>query len=319
MTHRIIFAGTPEFAVPSLQTLIAHPDFEVIAVFTQPDRPAGRGQKLSASPIKQLAEQHQLPVYQPLTLRDAGIQETIKNLAPDIMIVVAYGLLLPQAVLDMPRFGCINVHGSLLPKWRGAAPIQRSLEAGDTETGVSIMQMEKGLDTGPVFLMQSCPILPSDTSASLFEKISHLGAKALIEALPKIVTHQLQAQIQNNNEATYAHKLSKEESYLNWADTADVLERRIRAFNPWPGCCIERHGIVIKVGKSYIITTPDIAPGKILAIADQGIIIGCQENALCITEMQVPGSKMQAVSQLLQSPKFVALFAKNDKASNIEM
>ncbi|MCD6046919.1 MAG: fmt [Gammaproteobacteria bacterium] len=306
---KIIFAGTPEFAAISLEALIHDKRFEIVAVLTQPDRPAGRGQKLQASPVKTLALQHQLLVLQPETLKTTEIQETLKSFQADVMIVAAYGLLLPEAVLSIPKHGCINIHGSLLPRWRGAAPVQRAIETGDQETGVTIMQMEKGLDTGGMFYKKTCPITTEDTSASLMQKIAYLGAEALIESLPKIISGELNAEKQNEAEANYAKKLEKAESILNWQEIAEVLERRIRAFSPWPGCAFEQNGQMIKVGKAHVVKNISHAlPGEVLSCGADGLVIACGKDALCITQVQIPGGKMQPVAQLIISPKFISLF-----------
>src|SRR5690606_33051097 len=231
----IVFAGTPPFAARHLASLL-ETQHRIVAVYTQPDRAAGRGKQLQPSAVKTLALAHDLPVFQPASLKSTEEQQQLAQLQPDVMVVVAYGLLLPQAVLDIPKFGCINVHGSLLPRWRGAAPIQRALWAGDKETGVAIMQMEAGLDTGPVLLEARLPILADDTSASLYEKLAQLGPTALCDALHQLPDLLSKAQPQNDSLATYAHKLSKEEAQLDWQRPADELERWVRAFNPWPIC-----------------------------------------------------------------------------------
>lgn len=230
---RIIFAGTPDFAARHLDTLLSS-RHQVVGVFTQPDRPAGRGNKLTPSPVKELALNHQLPVFQPASLRPEENQRLVADLKADVMVVVAYGLILPQAVLDMPRLGCINVHGSLLPRWRGAAPIQRALWAGDAETGVTIMQMDAGLDTGDMLYKLSCPISPEDTSASLYNKLAELGPQGLLATLEQMASGTLVLEKQNDAQANYAEKLSKEEARLDWSLSAAQLERCIRAFNPWP-------------------------------------------------------------------------------------
>lgn len=230
---RIIFAGTPDFAARHLDTLLSS-RHQVVGVFTQPDRPAGRGNKLTPSPVKELALNHQLPVFQPASLRPEENQRLVADLKADVMVVVAYGLILPQAVLDMPRLGCINVHGSLLPRWRGAAPIQRALWAGDAETGVTIMQMDAGLDTGDMLYKLSCPISPEDTSASLYNKLAELGPQGLLATLEQMASGTLVPEKQNDAQANYAEKLSKEEARLDWSLSAAQLERCIRAFNPWP-------------------------------------------------------------------------------------
>ena len=230
-TLRIIFAGTPDFAARHLDALLSS-GHQVVGVFTQPDRPAGRGKKLMPSPVKVLAEEQGLPVFQPASLRPQENQQLVADLNADVMVVVAYGLILPKAVLDMPRLGCINVHGSLLPRWRGAAPIQRSLWAGDAETGVTIMKMDVGLDTGDMLYKLACPITSDDTSATLYDKLADLGPQGLIETLQQLADNTAKPEVQDDALATYAEKLSKEEARLDWSLSAAQLERYIRAFNP---------------------------------------------------------------------------------------
>ena len=232
---RLVFAGTPEFAAVHLQALI-DAGYPIAAVYTQPDRPAGRVQKLAMSPVKQLALSHGIPVQQPPTLRDPAAQATLAALEPDLLVVVAYGLILPQAVLDIPRLGCINSHASLLPRWRGAAPIQRALEAGDAESGVTVMRMEAGLDTGPMLSKVSTPLTADDTGGSLHDRLASLGAAAVVQALPGLADGSLAGEVQDDDLATYAHKLNKDEARLDWGRPAVELERRIRAFDPWPLC-----------------------------------------------------------------------------------
>ena len=230
---RIVFAGTPEFAAQHLQALL-DAGCQVVAVYTQPDRPAGRGQKLMPSPVKQLAVQHDIPVYQPQTLRAAEAQTELAELNADLMVVVAYGLILPQAVLDLPRLGCINSHASLLPRWRGAAPIQRAIEAGDSESGVTVMQMEAGLDTGPMLLKVSTPITADDTGGSLHDRLAALGSDALVQAVAALEAGTLSGEVQDDSQATYAHKLNKDEArldwiYERWAEMDDWIDERLRA------------------------------------------------------------------------------------------
>ena len=229
----IIFAGTPDFAAQHLQAIL-NSQHNVIAVYTQPDKPAGRGKKLQASPVKQLAEQNNIPVYQPKSLRKEEAQFELKVLNADVMVVVAYGLILPKAVLDAPRLGCLNVHGSILPRWRGAAPIQRSIWAGDAQTGVTIMQMDEGLDTGDMLHKVYCDILPTETSTSLYNKLAELAPSALIDVLDNLENGKFIAEKQDDSQSNYAEKLSKEEAQLDWSLSAMQLERNIRAFNPWP-------------------------------------------------------------------------------------
>ncbi|XKM13362.1 methionyl-tRNA formyltransferase [Orbaceae bacterium ac157xtp] len=300
---KIIFAGTPDFAAKHLQALLDS-DHQVIAVFTQPDRPAGRGNKLSASPVKQLAIEHNLPVYQPEKLKTAEDQKLIADLKADIMIVVAYGLILPQAVLDIPKLGCLNVHGSLLPRWRGAAPIQRACWAGDTETGVTIMQMDAGLDTGDMLLKRSCPIEATDTSATLYDKLAKLGPSALIETLRLIQHNEIKPEPQDDALATYAKKLSKQEAKLDWNLPATQLERCVRAFNPWPISYFEIEGQSIKVWQAEAINTPSHqTPGTIIKADKTGIHIATVDGVLVITQLQPAGKKSMSAQDLLNSRK----------------
>ncbi|MCL1140729.1 methionyl-tRNA formyltransferase [Shewanella pneumatophori] len=297
----VIFAGTPDFAARHLQALIDS-EHNVIAVYTQPDRPAGRGKKLQASPVKALALENDIAVYQPKSLRDEDAQAELAALNADIMVVVAYGLILPKVVLDTPRLGCINVHGSILPRWRGAAPIQRALWAGDTETGVTIMQMDIGLDTGDMLLKTQLKIEDTDTSATLYEKLAEQGPSALVEALAAIAEDRLPAEKQDETLANYAEKLSKEEARLDWSKPAAALWREIRAFNPWPVSHYDHEGNTIKVWQSHVsdeISTKQ--PGTILSADKNGISIATGEGVLTITQMQLPGKKPLSVADILNS------------------
>lgn len=301
MSLRIIFAGTPDFAAQHLAALLSS-EHEVVGVFTQPDRPAGRGNKLTPSPVKCLAEQHGIPVFQPKSLRPVENQQLVAELGADVMVVVAYGLILPQAVLDMPRLGCINVHGSLLPRWRGAAPIQRALWAGDTQTGVTIMQMDAGLDTGAMLHKIECPILPDDTSATLYDKLAQLGPQGLLDALVQLSTSQATAEIQDDNLATYAEKLSKEEARLDWQLSAQQLERCIRAFNPWPVSYFLIEEQPVKVWKAGVLNTShQQQPGTILAADKDGIQIATADGVLNIQILQPSGKKAMSAQDLLNS------------------
>ena len=295
---RIIFAGTPDFAACHLQALLTGPH-QVVAVYTQPDRPAGRGQKLQPSPVKQLALQHDIPVYQPKSLKKAAAQQQLAALDADLMVVVAYGLILPKAVLDMPRLGCINVHGSLLPRWRGAAPIQRALWAGDSETGITIMQMDEGLDTGAMLSKVSCPILATDTSASLYQKLAQLGPQALVAAVADLPALQQQAEAQNEQLANYAEKLSKDEARLDFNKDAAALEREIRAFNPWPVSYLELPQGTVKVWQAQVANSLSGPVGSILKADKTGIYIGCQRQVLQITQLQPPGKKPMSAADFL--------------------
>lgn len=296
---RIVFAGTPEFAAEHLKALIDSP-YEVVAVYTQPDRPAGRGQKLMPSAVKQLAVDNGIPVLQPPTLRNAEAQAELAALKPDLMVVVAYGLILPQAVLDIPRLGCINSHASLLPRWRGAAPIQRAVEAGDSESGVTVMRMEAGLDTGPMLLKVITPISASDTGGSLHDRLAEMGPPAVIEAVAGLAAGTLQGEIQDDSLATYAHKLNKDEARLDWSRPAVELERLIRAFNPWPICHSSLNGEALKV-LAASLSTGTGAPGEIIGASKDGLIVACGEQALCLTRLQLPGGKALSFSDLFNS------------------
>ncbi|MBN3143014.1 methionyl-tRNA formyltransferase [Pectobacterium brasiliense] len=298
---RIIFAGTPDFAARHLDALLSS-GHEVVGVFTQPDRPAGRGNKLTPSPVKVLAEQHSITVFQPKSLRPEENQAMVQALNADVMVVVAYGLILPQPVLSMPRLGCINVHGSLLPLWRGAAPIQRALWAGDSETGVTIMQMDVGLDTGAMLHKISCPILPQDTSATLYDKLAELGPRGLLETLEQLADGSAVAETQNDALATYAEKLSKEEARLNWQLSAEQLERCIRAFNPWPVSYFIVDEQPVKVWKAEVIAKAHGSqPGTIIQADKQGIQVATADGILNIQELQPAGKKVMAAQDLLNS------------------
>ncbi|WP_252272327.1 methionyl-tRNA formyltransferase [Pseudomonas subflava] len=296
---RIVFAGTPEFAAQHLQALL-DAGKQVVAVYTQPDRPAGRGQKLMPSPVKQLALQHAIPVYQPQTLRDQAAQAELAALQPDLMVVVAYGLILPQVVLDTPRLGCINSHASLLPRWRGAAPIQRAVQAGDAESGVTVMQMEAGLDTGPMLLKVSTAISADDTGGSLHDRLSQLGSQAVVEAVSKLAAGELRGEVQDDSLATYAHKLNKDEARLDWSRPSVELERLVRAFNPWPICHSTLNGEPLKVLAAQLGEGSG-APGTVLAADKSGLTVACGEGALRLTRLQLPGGKPLAFSDLYNS------------------
>lgn len=298
----IIFAGTPDFAATHLQALL-NSEHNVIAVYTQPDKPAGRGKKLQASPVKQLAEAHHIPVYQPKSLRKEEAQAELQALNADVMVVVAYGLILPEVVLKAPKYGCLNVHGSLLPRWRGAAPIQRSIWAGDTETGVTIMQMDIGLDTGDMLHKVTTPILATETSASLYAKLAELAPPALLEVLNGLTSGQFKPEKQQDEQANYAEKLTKEEAKLDWNMTACQLERNIRAFNPAPMAYLtlmvneveER----IKVYQAEVLPHQEKAVGTVLAVDKNGIQIATQQGVLNITQLQPAGKKPMSVQDFL--------------------
>ncbi len=298
---RIIFAGTPDFAARHLDALLSS-EHQIVGVFTQPDRPAGRGKKLMPSPVKVLAEEKGLPVFQPASLRPQDNQQLVADLNADIMVVVAYGLILPKAVLEMPRLGCINVHGSLLPRWRGAAPIQRSLWAGDSETGVTIMQMDVGLDTGDMLYKLSCPITADDTSATLYDKLAQLGPQGLIETLQQLAEGRARPQVQDETLATYAEKLSKEEARIDWSLSACELERCIRAFNPWPMSYLMVDEQPVKVWKaSALDINSDAAPGTIIDATKRGIQVTTGEGVLNLESLQPAGKKAMSAQDLLNS------------------
>ena len=298
---KLIFAGTPDFAARHLAALLSS-DHEVVAVYTQPDKPAGRGQKLTASPVKDLALAHDLPVYQPASLRNEEAQVELAALGADLMVVVAYGLILPKAVLDTPRLGCLNVHGSLLPRWRGAAPIQRAIWAGDAETGVTIMQMDVGLDTGAMIRKVSCTIASDETSASLYDKLAELGPQALVDTLDAMAAGDTTAEAQDDALANYAQKLSKEEARIDWSMEAVAIERCIRAFNPWPISWFEVADQTIKVWQAEVIDSDHGQPvGTLLKADKQGIDVATGKGVLRLLTLQPPGKKAMSVPDLLNS------------------
>lgn len=297
----IIFAGTPDFAAQHLAALLTS-GHNVVGVFTQPDRPAGRGKQLTASPVKVLAESHSIPVFQPKSLRPEENQALVADLNADLMVVVAYGLILPKAVLEMPRLGCINVHGSLLPRWRGAAPIQRALWAGDAETGVTIMQMDVGLDTGDMLHKLTCPITASDTSATLYHKLAELGPQGMLATINQLASGSALAEKQDDSAASYAGKLSKEEAKLDWTLSAAQLERCIRAFNPWPVSYLQVEEQSIKVWQASVLpAVTGRQPGEILQADKQGIQIATADGVLNLEMLQPPGKKAMLVQDLLNS------------------
>ena len=302
----IVFAGTPEFAVPSLRAAARHN--EVVAVCTQPDRPAGRGRGLQPSPVKLEAVQRGIPVLQPENFRSSVSKDALRALQPDLMVVVAYGLLLPRSVLAIPQYGCWNVHASLLPRWRGAAPIQRAIEAGDAETGVCLMQMEAGLDTGPVLLEQRTPIGPGETGGRLHDRLAELGAQTLADGLGLLrVGLRPAAKPQPEAGATYARKLDKGEARLDWTRPAIELERKVRAFNPWPVAEAQLDGERIRIhGAVAIDEAHAAAPGSVLRAGRDGIDIACGEGALRIRVLQREGGKAITAADYLNARRDLA-------------
>ena len=291
---RLVFAGTPEFAALALQAIVAA-GHDVALVLTQPDRPAGRGMALQPSPVKKLALEKGIEVFQPLSLKDAEAQARIAAVGAEVMVVAAYGLILPQTVLDLPRFGCLNIHASLLPRWRGAAPIQRALLAGDAETGVCIMQMEAGLDTGPVLLREAFPILPDDTSATLHDRLAALGARLVVDALEGL---PLPATPQVLDGVTYAQKIGKAEAQVDWSQSAAELDRHIRAFNPFPGAQAQFGGQTVKLWRAAPVEGSG-EKGQILQVDRNRVVVACGSGALAVSELQKAGGKRLAVREFL--------------------
>lgn len=303
---RIVFAGTPDFAAHHLQALLDQGKHQIIAVYSQPDRPAGRGKKCKPSPVKQLALDYTIPVYQPLSLKDAEAQQTLAALAADIMVVVAYGLLLPQTVLDTPALGCINVHASLLPRWRGAAPIQRAIEAGDSETGVTIMQMDRGLDTGAMLQKAVCSIEPRETGGSLHDKLLSVGCPSLLATLDQLANATAVAEAQDDSQSNYAAKIEKPELQIDWQQSAVVIDRKIRAFNPFPVCysLFNKERIKIWLAEPISLSTEQqlsYRPGEIMRVDKKSLQIACGEGALAITQLQLPGARAMDVAALMNS------------------
>lgn len=287
---RIVFAGTPEFAVPPLRALLDSPH-EICGVYTQPDRPAGRGRKLTPSPVKVLALEAGLPVFQPETLKDEAAQAQLRNLKPDLMVVVAYGLLLPRAVIDIPPLGCINIHASLLPRWRGAAPIQRSILAGDSETGVTIMYIEPRLDAGPMLLKKVCPIGPDDTAGDLHDRLSRIGAEALLETLPLIDAGTAQPEIQDESLVTHAAKINKDDAQLDWSRPAAELQCQVRAFNPWPVAETVYRNQILRVWRATVVPASRSEPPGTLLIDGENLDVVTGHDCLRLLEIQLPSGK----------------------------
>lgn len=304
---RIIFAGTPDFAASALVALI-NSEHEVIAVYTQPDRPAGRGRKLRASPVKEVALENNIPVLQPENLKESEAQDTLRSFNADVMVVAAYGLILPQVVLDIPRLGCLNIHASLLPRWRGAAPIQRAIAAGDTESGITIMQMNAGLDTGDILQLSACPITNDDSGGSLHDRLAEIGASTILKILEDLTSNNIKAVTQDDSLATYAHKLEKAEAQINWQQSANEIERLIRAFNPWPVAFTNLNKKALRIWQAQALTEnintdlsvePGIKPGTVISCDKKGIDISCGEGVLRLLKLQPAGSKAMDVAAFM--------------------
>lgn len=299
---RILFAGTPQFAVPTLDAL-ANSGHPLVGVYTQPDRPAGRGRQLQASPVKRRAQALGLPVFQPERLKDADAQAQLAQLAPDLMVVIAYGLLLPQSVLDLPRLGCVNLHASLLPRWRGAAPIQRAILAGDSETGITLMRMEAWLDTGPMLLRRPCPIGLAETAGGLHDRLAQLAAEVLAEALPDLAAGRLRPEPQPVAGVTYAAKLEKAEAWIDWQQAAAAIDRQIRAFNPWPVAQTRLGEEVLRIWHAR--PDPDVietaVPGTVVQADREGVAVATGAGRLWLEQVQRPGGRPLAATELAQS------------------
>lgn len=296
---RIVFAGTPDFAAQHLEALL-NASANIVGVYTQPDRPAGRGKKLQPSAVKQVALDHGIDVFQPINFKAPEDVEQLADLKPDLLVVVAYGLLLPQSVLDIPTLGCINSHASLLPRWRGAAPIQRAIEAGDDKTGVTVMQMELGLDTGPMLYKVETPIMPNDTGGSLHDRLAQLGSEAVVNVVKQFSEGAVLGEVQDDALSTYAHKLNKNEALVDWRQDAQQVVQKIRAFNPVPMCYTLLGDHRIRILQAQVYPKPHTAmPGTVLSVNEMGIIIACGKMSVSLEEIQLPGKKPMKVADIL--------------------
>lgn len=303
----VAFAGTPSFALPALDSIAAS-CHRLVVVYTQPDRPAGRGRELTASPVKERALSLGLPVEQPESMRDPAAPARLAAHSPDVMLVVAYGLLLPQAVLDVPRLGCLNIHASMLPRWRGAAPVARAIEAGDRTTGVCIMRMEAGLDTGPVMLRQELDIAPGETAGELELRLAAQGAGLVVTALDVLADGRASFEPQDPALATWARKLQKSEARVDWREPAEVIERRIRALNPWPIAETRLEGLQLRIWQARVVAAPaGPRPGTILAAGPAGVVVMTGEDALAIDRLQLPGRRAVTAADFANTRGYVGL------------
>jgi len=314
MALKIIYAGTPDFSVAALEALHLS-EHQIVAVYTQPDRPAGRGKKLTESPVKQFALESGIPVYQPSSLKTLEALVELKQLEADVMVVTAYGLILPSSVLQLFRLGCINIHASLLPRWRGAAPIQRAIEAGDEETGITIMQMDEGLDTGDMLISLNIKIHSDSTAETLHDQLMQLGADQIVAVMDKLELDVLSPKAQDGALTTYAHKMSKAEGVIDWSLSAKVIDRKMRAFYPWPGCVAVKQGQSIKIHSAHLDFDTQGSAGKVLQHDENGLLVACGEGALLIEQLQIPGKKKVLAKDLVHSKNWTGEFF-DEYASN---
>ncbi|MDX1755953.1 MAG: methionyl-tRNA formyltransferase [Marinobacter sp.] len=304
---RIVFAGTPDFAAVALKALL-NTDHQVVGVYSQPDRPAGRGRKLMPSPVKQVALDAGVPVFQPVDFKSEQSRQELARLRPDVMVVAAYGLILPEPVLTIPRQGCLNIHASLLPRWRGAAPIQRAIAAGDRETGITIMQMDAGLDTGDMLLKRPTPITEDDTGGSLHDRLAELGGEAIVDALARLQAGALEGESQDDSQACYAHKLSKQEGHIDWQRSATEIDRQVRAFTPWPGNYTDLGEQRLRIHQTRPMDGDGGGPpGTIVRRERDGIDVQCGQGVLRILRVQLPGTRAQTVNDLINGGKELLL------------